>query len=261
MKDKIKTELGRLEQQYDIKILYAVESGSRAWGFASTDSDWDVRFIYVHRRDWYLSIFDGSDNIGEMLPNDIDLSGWELRKALKLFRKSNPPLLEWLRSPDVYLESFSTAGKLRKLTSEYFNAKSCLHHYLHMAEGNARDYLQKELVRAKKYFYMLRPVLACQWIEQTGTMAPMEFQKLVDTQVSNPLLKSEIEKLLSRKMSGEELNDEPQNKILNDFINERILYFNTMIKNFDAAKQPDTQKLDELFRDTLEEVYGTGLSA
>jgi predicted nucleotidyltransferase len=255
MKDQIEIELKRLEQQHDIKILYAVESGSRAWGFASTDSDWDVRFIYLHNRDWYLSIDDKSDSLEEILPNDIDLSGWELRKTLKLFRKSNPPLLEWLRSPIVYLQQFSTADNLRQLTDEYFNPKSCLHHYLHMAEGNFREYLQKDMVRVKKYFYVLRPILACQWIEQTDTMAPMEFQKLVDTQVSDKQLKNEIEKLLTRKMNGEELNEEPKIQIINDFLDERIIYFNNLLKSFETVKQPDTTKLNELFRKTLQEVY------
>ena len=74
MKDEIKKELLRLELQHDIKILYAVESGSRAWGFASIDSDWDVRYIYIHRLDWYLKIDDKKDNQEEILPNDVDLS-------------------------------------------------------------------------------------------------------------------------------------------------------------------------------------------
>lgn len=114
--EQIEIDLKRLEKEKDIKILYAVESGSRAWGFASTDSDWDVRFIYVHRPEWYLSIEDKRDNMEVMLPNDLDFAGWELRKTLKLFRKSNPPLLEWLRSPLIYLEQFSTANQMRELT-------------------------------------------------------------------------------------------------------------------------------------------------
>lgn len=142
MIQEIKKELLRLEQQHDIKILYAVESGSRAWGFASINSDWDVRYIYIHRLEWYLKIDLPKDHQEEILANDIDLAGWELKKALRLFRKSNPPLMEWLRSPIVYAEPFSTAQKLRDLGNEYFNPNSCLHHYLHMAEGNYRDYLQ-----------------------------------------------------------------------------------------------------------------------
>ncbi|SDD83711.1 Predicted nucleotidyltransferase [Dyadobacter soli] len=112
MTAEIQQELSRLEAQHDIKILYAVESGSRAWGFASVNSDWDVRYIYVHRPEWYLKIDDKKDNQDEILPNDIDLAGWELRKALRLFRKSNPPMLEWLDSPIVYREQFSMAARL-----------------------------------------------------------------------------------------------------------------------------------------------------
>ena len=256
MTEEIKKELLRLEQQHDIKILYAVESGSRAWGFASTDSDWDVRYIYIHRLDWYLKIDDKKDNQEEILPNDIDLAGWELKKALRLFRKSNPPMLEWLRSPIIYLEQFSTADKLRNLVKEYFNPKSCLHHYLHMAENNYQAYLHKDNVRVKKYFYVLRPILSCDWIKQTNTMAPMEFQKLLDSQITDQNVKTEIKNLLTRKMSGEELNEEPKIQILNDFLEQKILYYNDYVKSYGQSIQPDTEKLNELFIHTINEVWG-----
>jgi len=257
MTEEIKKELLRLEQQYNIKILYAVESGSRAWGFASTDSDWDVRYIYIHHLDWYLEIDNKKDSQEEILPNDIDLAGWELKKALRLFRKSNPPMLEWLRSPIVYLQQFSTADRLRELTKEYFNPKSCLYHYLHMAEGNFKEYLQKDIVRAKKYFYMLRPILACDWIKQTDTMAPTEFQKLVDSQVTNPQVRTEIQNLLTRKITGEELYDEPKNPILNDFLEQKIEFYKEYIKTRQQPNQPDSAKLNELFRFTINEVWET----
>lgn len=256
MQEEIRKELSRIEIQHDIKILYAVESGSRAWGFASVDSDWDVRFIYIHRLDWYLTIDDKRDNFDEILPNDIDLAGWELKKALRLFRKSNPPLLEWLRSPIVYCQQFATAEKLRDLTKDYFSPKSCLHHYLHMAEGNYRAYLQKENVRVKKYFYVLRPILACSWIEETNTMPPMEFDKLLENQVRDQDVKLEIETLLARKIQGEELNEEPQIKLLNDFLGEKIEYYNSFINALGKTNPPETTKLNELFRQTLKEVWG-----
>ena len=255
MTEEIKKELLKLEQQHDIKILYAVESGSRAWGFASTDSDWDVRYIYIHNLDWYLDIDDKKDSREEILPNDIDLSGWELKKALRLFRKSNPPMLEWLRSPIVYLQQFSTADRLRELTKEYFNPKSCLYHYLQMAEGNFREYLQKDIVRVKKYFYVLRPILACDWIKQTDTMAPMEFQKLVDSQSTGKHVREEIQNLLTRKIIGEELNEEPKNKILNDFLEQKIDFYNDYIKSIEQPIQPSSENLNELFRYTLSEVW------
>ncbi len=256
MTEEIKKELQRLEKQHDIKILYAVESGSRAWGFASLDSDWDVRYIYIHTLDWYLKIDEQKDSQEEILPNEIDLSGWELKKALRLFRKSNPPLLEWLNSPMVYLEQFSTATKLRDMTSKYFNPKSCIYHYLHMADGNYRTYLQKDVVRVKKYFYVLRPILACDWILQTNTMAPMEFSKLLESQVTDSNLKNEIEKLLVRKISGEELNEEPKIQIINDFVEEKIQFYSKYVKSIDKIQPPETVLLDDLFRETIREVWG-----
>ncbi len=251
MDEEIKLQLQNIERTSNIKILYAVESGSRAWGFASTDSDWDVRYIYIHHPDWYLSIDDKKDSLETMLPNDLDLSGWEIRKALKLFRKSNPPLMEWLRSPLLYLEAGPFAESLRKLSGEYFSPKNCMHHYLHMAEGNFREYLQKDLVRTKKYFYVLRPILACECIERTNSMAPMEFEILFNELITDKNLKTEINTLLERKRSGEELNEDPKIEILNEYLRNRITYFQNLVKSFNNVPPPDTANLDRLFRQTL----------
>ena len=255
MKKQIEIALRKIEEENEIKILLAVESGSRAWGFASTDSDWDVRFIYVHKPSWYLSIDDKKDNIEQMLPGELDVAGWELRKTLKLFRKSNPPLLEWLLSPIIYIEQYSTAKKLRGLLAEYFNAKSCTYHYLSMAKRNFKHYLQKDFVRTKKYFYVLRPILACKWIEQTNTMPPMEFQKLIGAQVFDARLLKEINNLLDRKIKGEELNEGPQIQILNEYLKKEIEHFEQEVKEYPGDIKPLTDKLDKLFRATLEEVW------
>jgi predicted nucleotidyltransferase len=256
MIEEIKKELARLEEQHEIKILLAVESGSRAWGFASTDSDWDVRYIYVHKLDWYLRIDQCKDSQEEILPNDIDLSGWELRKALGLFRKSNPPMLEWLRSPIVYLEQFSTADHLRELSEKYFNPRSCMYHYLSMAKGNFNEFLKdRDLVKIKKYFYVLRPVLACDWIENEKSFPPMEFDRLVESQVKDADVRSAIDNLLVRKMAGEELREEPRIDVLNDLLAEKIKYFSDFVGEIDTVDKPQTEMLDELFCSTLREVW------
>ena len=255
MIEEIKTELSRLENRHDVKILLAVESGSRAWGFASTDSDWDVRYVYVHRLDWYLKIDDEKDSQEEITPSDIDLAGWELKKALRLFRKSNPPMLEWLRSPIIYTEQFSTAQNLRELDEKFFNPKSCMYHYLSMAKNNLREFLQKDLIKSKKYFYVLRPVLACDWIKEKETMPPMEFQTLVDSQVSDEKIKCEIEQLLARKIAGEELKEEPKIEILNKFLEEKIEFYNDYVGKIEQPEKPDTNLLDDLFKKTIYEVW------
>lgn len=255
MFEEIKQELARLENYHDIKILLAVESGSRAWGFASTDSDWDVRYIYIHRLDWYLKIDALKDSQEEILPNDLDLSGWELKKALKLFRKSNPPMLEWLRSPIIYLEQFSTAEKLREMSAEYFNPKSCMYHYLSMARNNFREFSQKDLVKSKKYFYVLRPVLACDWLKENNTFPPIEFQDLVDSQVKDKKIKTEITELLKRKIAGEELKEEPKIEILNEFLERKIEFYKSYVEKIERSDKPRTELLDKLFKETIFEVW------
>lgn len=255
MIEEIKKELARLENRHEIKILLAVESGSRAWGFASTDSDWDVRYLYIHRLDWYLKIDDLKDSQEEILLNDLDLSGWELKKALKLFRKSNPPMLEWLRSPIVYLEQFSTAEKLREMSKTYFNPKSCMYHYLSMARNNFREFLQKDLVKSKKYFYVLRPVLACDWIKEKNIFPPIEFQDLADSQVKDEKIKAEIAGLLKRKIAGEELKEELKIEILNEFLEEKIEFYKDFVEQIEPNDKPQTELLDELFKETIFEVW------
>ena len=255
MFEEIKNELARLESENEIRILLAVESGSRAWGFASRDSDWDVRYIYIHKLDWYLKIDALKDSQEEILPNDLDLSGWELKKALGLFRKSNPPMLEWLRSPIIYLERFSTAEKLRRLSEKYFNPKSCMYHYLSMAKGNFKEFLQRESVRTKKYFYVLRPVLACDWIRRTNTFPPMEFEKLLDAEIPDGLVRREVDELLKRKIAGDELKEEPRIEILNDFLERKINFYGEFVNEIQASEKPDTDLLDALFKETIFEVW------
>jgi len=255
MIDEIKKELQNLEEQRKIKILYAVESGSRAWGFASTDSDWDVRFIYVHDYDWYLSVDDKKDNIEVMLPNDIDLAGWELRKALLLFKKSNPPFLEWLHSPIVYREDYGVAEQLRENTRTYFNPKSCIYHYLHMANRNYVAYFKDDIVRIKKYFYVLRPILAAGWIERTGAMAPMEFEKVLEAEPLIDEVRDEINNLLARKKRGEELDKESRIPVIDAFIENRIEHFRQMLQEFVFTNQPTNEHLNNIFRATLISVW------
>jgi predicted nucleotidyltransferase len=255
MREEILKELDRLESEKNIRIVYAVESGSRAWGFSSTDSDWDVRFVYVHTYEWYLSVEEKKDNIEIILPNDIDLAGWELRKALLLFRKSNPPLLEWLRSPIVYREALSTANRLKEATVVYFNPKSCLYHYLHMARRNYEAYFTDEIVRVKKYFYVLRPLLACCWIEKNKEMAPIEFDVLMDAEIPAGKLRVEIDALLDRKKTGEELDKENRIKTIDDFIENKLEHYKEYLTGYSFKNTPGYNELNEIFRQTLKEAW------
>ncbi|WP_256758513.1 nucleotidyltransferase domain-containing protein [Cohnella sp. WQ 127256] len=249
-------ELSRIEQQDEVQILYACESGSRAWGFPSSDSDYDVRFIYVRKPDWYLSIFDKRDVIERPISDLLDINGWDLRKALNLFRKSNPPLLEWLQSPIAYWEKFSTIDHIRGVSPLTFSPKSCMYHYLNMAKGNYRMYLQGERVRLKKYFYVLRPILACEWIEKYESMPPIEFDALVEDLIpKGSELKWTIRNLLERKKSGEELSDEPRIDRINEFLEQKLAYYEQSAASMKGADGKLDRQLDSLFRSSLLEAW------
>ncbi|MDF1507525.1 nucleotidyltransferase domain-containing protein [Robertmurraya sp. DFI.2.37] len=260
MKEIILKSLMQIEEEYHVKILYAVESGSRAWEFPSKDSDYDVRFIYVHKVEDYLTIDQMGigkkrDVIELPINNLLDITGWELTKALRLLRKSNPPLLEWLHSGIVYYQAFSTIEQMKKLSQHIFTPHSCIHHYLNMASNNFREYLQGDEVKIKKYFYVLRPILAAQWIEKYNQFPPLEFTKLLENLLPDGDLKKEIETLLTRKMSGEELALESKIDVINDFVNEEILRLRAYTRTLNKDAPDWTPKLDLLFKNTLKEVW------
>lgn len=176
MKDLICEKLNEIERRENIKILHCVESGSRAWGFASTDSDYDVRFIYVRPKEFYLRLDKTRDVIEWQLDETLDINGWDVKKALQLLHKSNPTLFEWNSSPIVYKTTKEWEG-ISKIINDYFFASAGIYHYLNTAKSNYREYLKGETVRLKKYFYVLRPLLACKWILAEGTPPPMLFKR------------------------------------------------------------------------------------
>ena len=225
-----------------------------------------MRFIYIDRPDWYLQIYEGRDvieqstaesltrlgqshNQGELL----DVSGWDIRKTLKLFRKSNPPLLEWLSSPVIYHRHGEFIDQLRALLSSYYSPRACMHHYLHMAGGNNRAYLQSERVNLKKYFYVLRPVLACKWIEEGRGAVPMSFgQKVEELELSSDL-RLAIHELLRRKMAGEELDEGPRIGVISDFLEAELARFNAA--GLQNPQESDIEPLNQLFRQTLQQIW------
>ena len=181
MEDSVRAALAQIGADHGIRVLLAVESGSRAWGFASPDSDYDVRFIYSHPGDWYVSVTEPRDVIEVSLPGDLDISGWDLRKSLRLLAKSNIALNEWLGSPIAYAEAPEFRHQLLQRLPQYFNAITGLHHYRSMAEHALVEGYVDGRIRIKKLFYALRPLLACRWIEHTDTQPPTEFARLADS--------------------------------------------------------------------------------
>ena len=240
------------EAEHGVRVLLAVESGSRAWGFESPNSDFDARFIYAHPKNWYLSVGleEQRDVIEYPIVDDIDLNGWDVRKALRLFWKSNPAFIEWIQSPIIYAEHGSFATQVRGLTSRIYSCESGVHHYRSMAKTNFRGYLKGDLVPLKKYFYVLRPLLAVRWLERYESAAPIEFQKLLHLIADQRSLVADIEALLARKRASPEMGLEPPVKSINAFIEAEL-------ERLESVKPP-TQQRGEVIS-TLNEVFHRSL--
>jgi len=248
---EIATRLSAVEAEHDVRILFACEAGSRAWGFASPDSDWDVRFTYVHDLDWYLSVEGRRDVIELPIVDDYDINGWELRKNLRLLRKSNPVLLEWLNSPIQYRCDVGFLGTMRVLANDYYSPAACFHHYLHMARGNWREYLHGLEVKLKKYLYVLRPVLACRWIEAGHGIVPVEFGRLVDAMVMDTKLRGAIESLLARKQATSELGTGMAIPEIDEFLSTEITRLSAVAATLPVTPPRDDTSLNAVLREFI----------
>ncbi len=249
--DKILQKLEKIEKENHITVLYACESGSRAWGFESPDSDYDIRFIYVNKLDYYLSIKQQKDTI-EISEELFDFVGWDLKKALHLLRKSNPSIIEWLNSPVVYKKDEEFFPRIKYLSRVSFNPKAMMYHYLHMAKTNFRTYLKTEHVKIKKYFYVIRPILALMWIEKESSVPPIEFNKLLESVKVEEDIKKEIKNLLITKHKKRELDLHPRIDALNKFLEKNIEYYEKLLKNLDLKKDlPQTEEYDLFLKETI----------
>lgn len=246
---EIMRKLSEIEQQENVKILHAVESGSRSWGFASPDSDYDVRFVYVRRTEDYLRLSPPRDVIEWELNEVYDLSGWDLQKALRLIHKSNPTIFEWCASPVIY-RTTADWDNVKSLANAYYSQKSGSYHYLSMAKTNYRTYLKGETVRLKKYFYVLRPILACKWVLTQGTPPPMLFSELVETML-DPALRPVVDDLTRRKMQTPELGEEPAIPVLNAYIEASLAALEQQAADAPVTREKDWAALDRLFMSAL----------
>jgi predicted nucleotidyltransferase/ankyrin repeat protein len=198
----IETKLQDIEKSEHVRVLFAAESGSRAWGFSSSDSDYDVRFIYVHEPQYYLKLEKTQDVIEYQQDEVYDIVGWDLRKALRLIYDSNPSIQEWLSSDIVYRTS-DAANLMMAAADDYFSSKSGVFHYLNMARHNYKDDIQNKngTVKIKSYLYVLRAVEAAKWIIKELKQPPIKFTELVK---SNLLLVEIIVQLLRKKQDSSE---------------------------------------------------------
>jgi predicted nucleotidyltransferase len=243
----IKNKLAEIEAVHGVRILYACESGSRAWGFPSPDSDYDVRFIYVHSQEQYLRIDELRDVIELPINEVLDINGWELRKALRLFRKSNGPIFEWLQSPIIYQRDSSFHQHLLEVMPSHFNKRAMMHHYLSMTNTVMKEDLSGDELKLKKYFYVLRPLLACLWMITYNQVPPMEFDRL--RELLSPDLNDLVDELLAQKLQVNESHKIKPLAPLHHWLREQLKNCEAQVPEATKAAQEDD--LNRIFRKYL----------
>ncbi len=179
MEKRILEHLAQIEKERNIEILFAVESGSRAWGFASPDSDYDIRFVYKHNKEWYLNLWETKDTIEFMTEDDLDGSGWDIRKALRLLAKSNASFTGWLFSPVVYRANEQFLEELKQLANENFNPIAGFHHFHAMNKG-FEETLGTDKMTLKSFFYTIRTALCANWIAKKNAIPPVYFKEMYE---------------------------------------------------------------------------------
>ncbi len=223
-REAILDALSEIERDQGVRVVFAVESGSRAWGFPSPDSDYDARFVYVRPLDWYLSLEAGRDVIELPIDDLLDVSGWDLKKALNLLLKPNAVMIEWLQSPIRYRWDDAVCAKLLALASKVQLHPAAVFHYFNLAENQWKRHVESEdAIKLKKYFYIVRPALALQWLRlHPDTLPPMNFQDLL-AGVNPPTdLVSALQDLLLAKRQTKELGTAPRVPVIDAFIKDEF---------------------------------------
>lgn len=253
--DYIKELLFDIEKRYNITILYAIESGSRAWGFESDDSDFDIRFIYKHN-DFkkYLTIGKRIETIDGFSEDRIyDWSGWDITKAIKHLKESNPSIIEWLYSSIKYIDNIEFRNECCNLLNKMHTKLSLLHHYKSMAYTNWMDHMyDKELVNIKKYFYVIRPITMMDMLLHTDDKQSLSDYMEINFNIVLDKIKSNLSKetydaiinLLEKKRSLHELGN---GRRIVDIDNWILSIFN----EFDKITSTDKQFVNEQSTITL----------
>lgn len=256
IQDKIREKLRDIEIEKEIKILLAVESGSRSWGFPSLTSDYDIRFIYMNKLDWYLSVFDKDDTIS-FIEGNLDFSGWDLKKSLKLLGKSNPSIIDWLSSKIIYKKQDYALIGMTDILKKYNLIVSYAYHFYYMAYNEYRDNLRNEKIKIKSYFYILRSIFNILWIKDKKTFPPIYFLEVFESVDIPKKVKDEIYKLIEHKRISEEKHETERFEVIIDWVKYILPECKTHVENikkeFNYKHIPTIPKeeLDKLFIDCV----------
>jgi len=203
MKDRILTLLHNMEEKHGIRILMAVSYGSRSFGYASAESDWDVRFIYINQPEWYFSIAKTDDSVKLMLDDEkLDIEGYDLKKALSLLAKTNPNESDWLHAKDYLIVDRDFLQTMQAFEAQCYNRHHAMYHFYSISLKHNQRYLEKE-VTLKRFVYYMRGLLSCRWLEQNGSHPPVIVDELIDATVrDNESVREKAHHLLELKRMG-----------------------------------------------------------
>ncbi len=245
MRDRIIRELEDVERDRDVTVLLAVESGSRCWGFAREDSDYDVRFVYARPKDDYLRLEDVRDTIELRLDDDLDVVGWDISKFMRLMRASNPTVFEWLGSPIVYRESF-LFEKVREVAPECFDPVASAHHYHGMGKKHDMRYISNGNTTKKHYLYAVRSLLACKWSILEQKPVPMAFDELRGAMLE-PKMVPFVDDLVESMRNGDGKARCDAIQPLNEWILAQEQVLRSRIDGLQRPKRVPWPVLDEAF--------------
>jgi len=251
-------KLRSAEESEKIRIPLAIESGSRGWGFASPDSDFDCRFVYAHERDWYLTVFDKPDTLECANDKVFDVNGWDLLKFIAHIVKSNAVMFEWLSSNEVYIRDKTITALLWELAAQFFNPISVSHHYLSLAKRKCAEIATEETAKLKKYFYVLRPLANLKFIEVYGKMPYMEYARTLAEIEINKQVASEIARVSEIKKGADESYAIPTNTVLTSYFDAEIARQDERLKTLTFEKNRDYERADTVFRQIIEKAWDNG---
>lgn len=245
----IKAKLREIENKYNVRVLYACESGSRAWGFASPNSDYDVRFIYVRPVEDYIgSILKSEHNttITETSDELYDMVGLDIIKAAGLLYKSNQQIMEWVNSPIVYVRDDDFNG-FADLVPKYFRLKESMYHYFNMMREDYEKYVVKSVstVPAKAYCYMIREILCLNWLLQNETIPPVLFEDVLSIDRTDVFGRG-LNKILEAKKSSDEVAEIKVSNDINNWIRTYYDFYSEYLIMIGRYKNNQSNQWDDL---------------
>lgn len=252
---KIDAQLNSIRTENAVTVLLAIESGSRAWGFPSPDSDYDCRFIYLRPADHYLALFPERDVIETVFDGELDVNGWDLQKALKLLLKGNAVVIEWLTSPIVYTGDSQFRKDMIDLARVIADRSLVGRHYLHLGKRQRKAYFANDKeVALKKIFYALRPAAALRWLRlhEGKAIAPMHFPALMQECDVPTTVADIVQALTAQKAVTRELGKGRLPKPVADFIDTEFAKASEIFETGPKPIRAEAKQLaDQFFRSTL----------